>query len=242
MIRMFSHQKLSVYRKAMMLVADLGQLATDWDKRHSVVDHLARAAESMVMNLAEAARLRSTPAKESTMDYAIGSALECAACLDIAMVKEFLELTTGFRVKERLCEIVRMLTGLRKSWSSLALHEEFPQPNSPFLFGHERLMVYCTALDFIAWFHRLPCGRELSHRLHRQLDKTATSMLLNIAEGNGRRTPDDRRKFVSIAESAIVKAAVYLELCQHKHSLPQAQFQSGLARLDRVAQLLHGFV
>ena len=239
---MFSHQKLSVYRLAMAQVAALGQLTSSWDKRHSVVDQLGRAAESIVLNLAESARLRTTPAKEATIDYAIGSALECAACLDIGMVKEFLEPATGRCEKERLCEIVKMLIGLRKSWSSLALHEEFPPPHSPPLFGHERLIVYCTALDFVAWFHRLPCGRELSHRLHRQVDKAATSMVLNIAEGNGRRTPEDRCKFVNIAESAIIKAAVYLELCQHNSCLSPAQSQKGIARLDRVTQLLHGFL
>src|SRR6266478_4359496 len=38
------------------------------------------AAESVVLNLAEAARLKDAPARLKVSDYAIGSALECAGC------------------------------------------------------------------------------------------------------------------------------------------------------------------
>jgi len=245
--RMFSHQKLEVYRKAVAIAADLGRLAADWDKRQAVVDHLSRASESVVLNLAEAARLRSVPAKECTIDYSIGSALECAACLDIAVVKELLGGELGYGQKLRLCEVVKMLTGLRKSWGNPALREESVEYGgeslepSPASFGHERLMAYRTALDFVGWFHQLPRGRELSYRLDRQVDKTSTSMVLNIAEGNGRRGLEDRRRFLKVAEASAVKAATYLDLCQHKDGMDRTQARAGLERLEQVAKLLRGF-
>ncbi len=43
-----------------------------------------------MLDLAEGARLRSSAKRQHLLDYAIGSALECAACLDIAHIKEFL--------------------------------------------------------------------------------------------------------------------------------------------------------
>jgi len=66
----------------------LGQVA--WDKKHALVDHLSRVTESIVVNLAEAARQRGTPARLRIADYAIGSSLECAGCLDVARIKELL--------------------------------------------------------------------------------------------------------------------------------------------------------
>jgi four helix bundle protein len=60
------------------------------NKRHAVVDQLYRAAESIILNIAEAARLRHLDHKQQFFDYASGSALECAACLDIAVVKQLL--------------------------------------------------------------------------------------------------------------------------------------------------------
>ena len=47
------------------------------------MEHFRRASESVVLNIAEAARLLSGPDKARTLDYALGSTLECAACLDI---------------------------------------------------------------------------------------------------------------------------------------------------------------
>jgi four helix bundle protein len=82
---MFSLEKLKVYDRALASTASLIGLAAAWDKRQAVVDQLVRASESVVLNIAEGARLRGTSNSQHVLDYAIGSALECAACLDIAL-------------------------------------------------------------------------------------------------------------------------------------------------------------
>ena len=78
---MFSHLKLRVYEKALASVARLAAYSGQWDKRHAVVDQLQRASESIVLNIAEGARLWTSCHKRHLLDYAIGSTLECAACL-----------------------------------------------------------------------------------------------------------------------------------------------------------------
>jgi four helix bundle protein len=125
---MFSHQKLDVYHKAVAIAADLARLATDWDKRHSVVDHLSRAAESVGLNLTESVRLSSVPAKECTIDYAVGSALECAACLDIAVVKELLGAERGYGQKledrSRFLNVAEAAAVKTATYLDLCQHEE----------------------------------------------------------------------------------------------------------------------
>ena len=79
---MFSLEKLKVYDRALASVANLAQLSANWDKRHAVVDQLLRASKSVLLNLGEGAGLRGSPQRQHLLDYAIGSALECAACLD----------------------------------------------------------------------------------------------------------------------------------------------------------------
>jgi hypothetical protein len=69
----------------------LQELSAGWGRRHAIVEHFRRAAESIVLNIAEGARLASGPDKARTLDYALGSTLECAACLDIATIKGRLE-------------------------------------------------------------------------------------------------------------------------------------------------------
>src|SRR5690349_4342995 len=89
-LQMFSHEKLQVYSKALDFTAQVAVLCSSWDTKHSVVDHFTRAAESIVLNLAEGARLSFGPMKLTSLDYAQGSSLECAACLDIAHLKNLL--------------------------------------------------------------------------------------------------------------------------------------------------------
>ena len=70
---MFSLEKLKVYDRALAGVASQARLSVNWDNRHAVVEQLLRASESVVLNLAEGARLRSSPRRQHVLDYAIGS-------------------------------------------------------------------------------------------------------------------------------------------------------------------------
>ena len=124
----------------------------------------------------------SGPDKARTFDYALGSTLECAACLDIASIKGRLSQERSFTEKRRLLEITRMLIGLRKAWLQKVMSEESgpyqAEPSTPgfeVLFHHESLDVYQVGLDFMRWFVSLPGGRELSDRLCREVDTHQTA-------------------------------------------------------------------
>ena len=84
---MLTHHNLKVYEKALAVAASAEVLSAPWGRRHAIVDQYRRASESIVLNIAEGARLHLGPDKARTLDYAIGSTLECAACLDIAGIK-----------------------------------------------------------------------------------------------------------------------------------------------------------
>ena len=104
---MFDHEKLQVYGKALDFAAKAGAWTSTWDKKHALVDHLSRGTESILLNLAEAARQRGTPARVRTADYAIGSSLECAGCLDVE--RAFLvgiEATSGKEMPSRTSAMV----------------------------------------------------------------------------------------------------------------------------------------
>ena len=236
---MFSHEKLTVYQKALTCVATLNKHARSWDKRHVVVDHLLRASESILLNLVEGVRLRRAAHRQHYAEYAIGSALECAACLDIGVLKGFLALPAAQSDKSSLCEVVKMLTGLRRSWGSDELREEESSYRAgEKLFAHERLEVYQLGLQFVGWVHAQPAGAALSSRLFRQLDKLATSAVLNMAEGNGRYSVADRHKFIDLAASAAAKSAAYVDLCWRSGELNPDQRTQGSELLGSILRIL----
>ena len=110
------------------------------------------------------------------------------------------------------------------------------------LFAHERLEAYQCSLEVVAWLHALPGGAELSTRWFRQLDKAVTSVVLNIAEGNGRRGEGDRGKFFESAESSAMKVNIYIQLSQRTGEMSKEAARRGLALLDRAARLVRGLV
>ena len=92
-------------------------------------------------------------------------------------------------------------------------------------FGHERLDVYQRALDFLVIaseiIEALPRGR--SHLVD-QLSRASTSIVLNIAEGAGKFSPGDKRRYdLSAAGSGTECAAVLDVLLRLKLLGPQAR-------------------
>jgi four helix bundle protein len=241
----FAHEKLHVYSKALDFVADASNLLARWDRKHALVDQLDRALDSVILNLAEGARFQSGPGKLRAADYAVGSALECAAGLDLAQIKSLLTASETIERKQALSEVTRMLVGLRKSWEDWSLDEEPPAytaeqatPVREPLFHHERLEVYQVALGVMRWWVTLPAGNDLSSRLFRRIDEASTSMALNIAEGNGRYADLDHRRFLDMAASAAVKVAAYLDLAVQKSMLDPAGCSPAKDLLGRVLAML----
>jgi four helix bundle protein len=239
---MFAHEKLQVYGKAIAFVAAASNFSEAWSRKHAVVDQLERAADSMILNLAEGTRMRSGPGKLKALDYAVGSGLECAACLDVARIKGLLREAETEHEKTHLCEVVKMLIGLRKAWG-LSMHEDSVPygvpPRAPkHLFHHEMLEVYAASLELMVWFVSLPGAKELSNSLYKRIDEGATSVVLNIAESNGRYSELDHRRFLDIAQSAAVKVAAYLDLASQRLTLSQKECGPAKALLERIVAML----
>jgi four helix bundle protein len=148
--------------------------------------------------------------------------------------------------KKRFLEITRMLIGLRKAWLQNTLSEE-AQPYQPdtsraaALFHHESLDMYKVGLAFMRWFINVPGVSELPDRLCREIDKTATSAVLNVAEGNGRYSELDHRRFLEVAAASAVKAAAYLDLYQQKVLPTRFDTTEGQDYLARMVAMLSRF-
>lgn len=110
----FDHEKLEVYREAIAFVAWLAAILEGAVRVGEVKDQLDRASTSIPLNIAEGNGKYSPKDRCRFFDIAHGSALECAAGLDVLVAKAKLTPDQVRPGKERLHRIVRMLMGLIK--------------------------------------------------------------------------------------------------------------------------------
>ncbi len=107
-------------------------------------------------------------------------------------------------------------------------------------FMFEKLEVYQRAVDFaekVAALTQTFPPKGNSHLID-QLGRASVSISLNIAEGNGRWHPKDRRNFFWIARGSVFECVPLLELCRRKH-LITAESHTGLkAELEILSKML----
>ncbi len=113
----FNHENLNVYQRTLFFNVKVGIWTCQWDSKHAICDQFSRAAGSVLENIAMASAAHSAM-KLRGLDFAIGSSLESAACLDLARIKRLLDAELVFAEKEELSQILRMLVGLRNSWAN----------------------------------------------------------------------------------------------------------------------------
>jgi four helix bundle protein len=114
----FDHEKLEVYREAILFIVWLSALLEGTVRIGEVKDQLDRASTSIALNIAEGNGKYTPKDRCRFFDIAHGSALECAAGLDILVARTKLTPDQIRPGKERLHRVVRMLIGLIKRKST----------------------------------------------------------------------------------------------------------------------------
>lgn len=107
-------------------------------------------------------------------------------------------------------------------------------------FDHERLDVYRVALEFAAWTAQLLRGPLANCRVNAlsQLDRASTSIALNLAEGNGKRSPRDRSRYLDIARGSAFECAAALDILVARGALLPEQVAPGKQLLHREVGML----
>jgi four helix bundle protein len=106
----FGHEKLEVYQRSLKFVGWLGEVLEDSVKGNkNIIDQVDRASISVVLNIAEGNGKLSVKDHQRYVEIAKGSALECAACLDIMVAKRMMAEAKAEEGKEMIEVIVKML-------------------------------------------------------------------------------------------------------------------------------------
>ena len=121
----FDHEKLKVYQSAIAFITWSTDLLVQVEARAAAKDHLDRASTSVALNIAEGNGKFAIKDRCRFLDFARGSALEGAACLDVLVARRLIDRERIHSGKEQLLEIVSMLIGLVNSLSA-RIHEDAP--------------------------------------------------------------------------------------------------------------------
>jgi len=85
--------------------------------------------------------------------------------------------------------------------------------NRVIVFDHERLHVYQAGLEFVAFAAMLAKELKGEFRSTRdQLIRSSQSIVLNIAEGNGKHSDAERKRFFEIARGSAMESAATLDV------------------------------
>jgi four helix bundle protein len=109
------------------------------------------------------------------------------------------------------------------------------------LLDAEKLDCYRVALEFRALAVQLLPKRGCSE-LRDQLDRASISIVLNIAEGCGRRSPADKARFYSMARGSATECAAVIDLLGARDLVDDRLRKHARALLVRIVQMLSRLV
>lgn len=110
------------------------------------------------------------------------------------------------------------------------------------MFDHEKLNVYQEAIRFVAWVSELFESVPKSVAAHNQLDRSSTSIPLNIAEGNGKFTSADRCRFFDISRGSALESSACLDVLCAKKIISGNVADEGKEILEPIVAMLVGLI
>ena len=109
-------------------------------------------------------------------------------------------------------------------------------------FDHEKLNVYQVSLTFNGWVGEFLPSVEAKAAAKDQLDRAATSIPLNIAEGNGKFSKRDRARFFDIARGSALEVATSLDVLVSRELATNTHVSSAKEQLVQIVNILVGLL
>jgi four helix bundle protein len=105
--------------------------------------------------------------------------------------------------------------------------------------AHEELDVYQVSIDFLATAMKIRAALPRGYaELGTQLDRAALSIVLNIAEGYGKRGDKDRMRSYDISRGSAHECGAVLDAGNTLGLVPEPLYQAGKTSLHRVVSML----
>ncbi len=111
-----------------------------------------------------------------------------------------------------------------------------------FYFDHEKLHVYQKALLFNEFTHKILSRIRFQTEIKNQLDRASISILLNIAEGNGKFSPKDRCRYIDISMGSTLESSACIDILYIKNFINDDEKKKGKEILNEIVAMLIGLI
>jgi len=107
---------------------------------------------------------------------------------------------------------------------------------------HPNTRIHTRSLELVTLCAQataeLPAGHSF---LADQMRGASASVVLNFAEGNGKASPRDRRRFFRIAKGSVLETAAAFDVAYHLSAIKAETNVIGQDLCDHIAAMLHRY-
>lgn len=113
----FKFESLQVWQKALDLTEEVDLMAKKFPKEELYVlaSQIKRAADSVVLNIAEGCTGQTNPVFKTFLGYSLRSAIEVVSCLFIGKKRKIIDEADFQRLYDEYQALVKMITALRNT-------------------------------------------------------------------------------------------------------------------------------
>ncbi len=109
-------------------------------------------------------------------------------------------------------------------------------------FSHEKLIVYNRSLEFVEFAENILSRFKDKLNVYDQLDRSSTSISLNIAEGTGKFTSKDKNRYYDISRGSAVESAASLDVLLRRNRITFDENIKGKDLLFEIVSMLIGLI
>ena len=113
---------------------------------------------------------------------------------------------------------------------------------SEIYFDHEKLKVYQLSLVFNKYAHQFCSKLDSRSDIRNQLDRASSSIVLNIAEGNGKYSKKDKCRYFDISLGSSFECAGCLDILSVRDLISNQEANKGKLVIKEIISLLFGLI
>jgi len=104
------------------------------------------------------------------------------------------------------------------------------------------LEVYVKAKTFNLNVQKFLLKGKLDNAMRNQLRRSSLSIVLNIAEGSGRKTKADKRNFFIIARGSAFESVAIFDILKDEGVLEEVDFQIFYSLCEELSKMLYSMI